>query len=118
MPEQLYDQFRSLSPKVTGGLIRMRSDTFRDSAVPAKYKILSALAIVVATKCEPCINGYTKMAFEAGTTEAELIEFLNVAITESGCPGEQWAMKAFKTYSDLNAGVKYENADICCHDKG
>ena len=34
MSEQLYDRFRRLSPKVTGGLIRMRSDTFRDSAVP------------------------------------------------------------------------------------
>jgi len=28
------------------------------------------------------------MAYEAGTTEAELVEFLNVAVTESGCPGE------------------------------
>ncbi len=41
MSEKLYDKFRRLSPKVTGGLIRMRSDTFKDSAVPAKYKILS-----------------------------------------------------------------------------
>jgi hypothetical protein len=28
------------------------------------------------------------MAYEAGTSESELVEFLNVAITESGCPGE------------------------------
>jgi len=39
-----------------------------------------------------------------------------VAITESGCPGEQWAMIALKTYSDLEAGKKFEAADICCHD--
>ena len=117
MSEQLYDKFRRLSPKVTGGLIRMRSDTFKDSVVPAKYKILSALAIVVATKCEPCIIGYTKMAYEAETTESELVEFLNVAITESGCPGEQWAMIALKTYSELEAGKKFEAADICCHEE-
>jgi AhpD family alkylhydroperoxidase len=113
MSEQLYDQFRRLSPKVTGGLIRMRSDTFRDSAVPAKYKILSALVIAVAAKCEPCINGYTKMAHEAGTTEAELVEFLNVAITESGCPGEQWAIKSLQVFKDLEDGKNIE-ADICC----
>ena len=112
MSELLYDQFRRLSPKVTGGLIRMRSDTFRDSAVPAKYKILSALAIVVATKCKPCINGYTKMAYEAGTTEAELVEFLNVSITESGCPGEQWAMKSLRVFKDSHyigiwGGLRY-----------
>ena len=76
MSEQLYDRLRRLSPKVTGGLIRMRSETFKDTTVPAKYKILSALTIVVATKCEPCIVGYTKMAYEAGTSEAELVEFL------------------------------------------
>ena len=116
MSEQLYDQFRALSPKVTGGLIRMRSDTFRDSEVPAKYKILAALAIVVATRCEPCIKGYTKMAYEAGASQIELIEFLNVAVTESGCPGEQWALLALKTFNEIEDGMDV-NADICCHDE-
>jgi hypothetical protein len=59
----------------------------------------------------------TKMAYEAGTTEAELVEFLNVAITEPGCPGEKWAMTALKTYGDLDAGKKFEAADICCRDE-
>jgi len=117
MTDILYDKFRRLSPKVTGGLIRMRSETFKDSAVPAKYKILSALAIVVATKCEPCIKGYTKMAYDAGATEDELVEFLNVAITESGCPGEQWALLALKTYGDLNAGKRIDAAEICCREE-
>ena len=89
-----YDKLRRLSPKVTGSLVRMRAETFKDSVVPAKYKILAALAIVVATRCEPCIKGYTKLAFEAGATEAEFVELLNVAITESGCPGAQWTMTA------------------------
>jgi len=57
------------------------------------------------------------MAYEAGTTESELVEILNVAITESGCPGEQWAMIALKNYSELEDGKKLEAADICCHDK-
>ena len=117
MSEPLYEKLRRLSPRVTGGLVRMRSETFKDAAVPAKYKILSALTIVVATKCEPCITGYTKMAYESGATEDELVEFLNVAITESGCPGEQWAMVALKTYGDLKAGKKIDAADICCHDE-
>jgi AhpD family alkylhydroperoxidase len=115
MPDNTYEKLRKLSPKVTGSLIRMRSETFKDAAAPAKYKILAALGIVVATKCEPCIKGYTKMAYEAGATQDELIEFLNVAITESGCPGEQWAMLALDTYDQLDAGATI-NADICCHD--
>lgn len=63
MGEDLYQELRRLSPKVTGGLIRMREDTFRDGAVPARYKILTALVVVVVTKCESCIKAYTKMAF-------------------------------------------------------
>lgn len=115
MPDALYPEFRKLSPKVTGGLIRMRKETFKDATVPAKYKILAALSIVVATKCEPCITGYTKMAYQAGATREELVEFLNVALTEAGCPAEQWSLKAFEVYRDLEQG-KHIEGDICCEE--
>ena len=75
MPEDFYTEFRRLSTKVTGGLARMREETFKDAAVPAKYKILAALVVVVVTKCEPCIRAYTKMAFQSGVTLAELFGF-------------------------------------------
>lgn len=114
MPESLYTEFRKLNPKVTGGLIRMRGETFRDASVPAKYKILAALVVVIVTKCEPCIRGYTKMAFQKGVTQDELIEFLNVAITEGGCPGETWAMKAFQAYKELEEGKEIEE-ELCCN---
>lgn len=96
MVENLYTELRRLNPKVTGGLVRMREKAFRDSVVPARYKVLAALAIVVVTKCEPCVKAYTKMSYQLGVTQEELIEFLNVAMTEGGCPGEQWALKAFQ----------------------
>lgn len=114
--ENTYDKLRRVSPKVTGGLVRMRSETFKDAAVPGKYKLLAALAVVVATRCNPCIKGYAKLVYEAGVTEPDLVEFLNVAITESGCPGEQWAMIALRTYTDLEAGQSV-NADICCREE-
>jgi hypothetical protein len=43
MTDRNYMELRQLSPKVTGGLIRMRAETFRDAVVPAKYKILAAM---------------------------------------------------------------------------
>lgn len=117
MYDDIYGEFRKLSPKVTGGLVRMREETFRDSAVAAKYKILAALAIVVVTKCEPCIRAYSRMAYEAGIRLEELVEFLNVAITEGGCPAEQWALKAFQVYKELEEGRGVEE-EICCRVKG
>jgi AhpD family alkylhydroperoxidase len=113
MNDDLYKDLRKLSPKVTGGLVRMREETFKEGSVPSKYKVLAALSIVVATKCEPCIRGYTKLAYQAGTDEQELIEFLNVAMTESGCPGEQWAMKSLQVFRDLQSG-KHIEGSICC----
>ena len=117
MADNLYAEFRKSSPKVTGGLIRMRAETFRDDVIPAKYKILAALAIVIVTKCEPCIKAYTKMAYQVGTTKEEFIEFLNVAMTEGGCPAEMWALKAYQTYKDLQHG-KTIDEEICCEHDG
>ena len=113
MAEDIYTEFRKLSPKVTGGLVRMREETFKDAAVPAKYKILAALAIVVVEKCEPCIRAYTKMAYKAGVSMEELLEFLNVAMTEGGCPGEEWSLKAYATYKELQQGKEIKE-EVCC----
>ena len=113
MAENLYSEFRKKSPKVTGGLVRMREETFRDVAVPAKYKVLAALAIVVVEKCEPCIRAYTKLAFEKGATLDEMLEFLNVSMTEGGCPAEQWALKAYSAYEELTEG-KPVTEEVCC----
>lgn len=113
MSTMVYEEFRKLTPKVTGGLVRMRAETFKEGEVPAKYKMLAALAIVTVMKCEPCIRAYAKMAFNAGVTEKELLEFLNVAMTEGGCPGEQWAMKALQAFRDLMHGKTIEE-EVCC----
>ena len=91
---------RRLAPEVTGALVRMRQKAYKDGAVPAKYKILTALAISVAIRCEPCIKGYVKMAKEQGVRREELLEFLEVAMTMQGCPGEEWSIKALSFWEE------------------
>jgi AhpD family alkylhydroperoxidase len=116
MTKGIYKKFRKLTPNVTGGLVRMREDTFRDAVVPAKYKVLTALAVVVSQKCEPCMRAYTKMAVGMGATEEEIIEFLNVAMTEGGCPAEQWALKAYAAFKELKEGGEIDEA-VCCREE-
>ncbi len=111
-----YAEFRKLSPKITSALIKMRQESFKNGAVRGKYKVLTALAIVVVTKCEPCVRSYVKSAIRAGVTEEELTEFLNVAITEGGCPAEQWAIKAYKFYKELKQSKQIEE-ELCCQDE-
>ena len=112
--ERLFGELRRLSPEVTGGLLRMRQEAYRDGAVPAKYKLLAALALSVAIRCEPCIRAYVEMAHEKGITQAELIEFLEVAMTMQGCPGEEWALKAYAAFKECAQGAESTAGMTCC----
>jgi len=110
----LFAELRRLSPKVTGGLLRMRQEAYRDAAVPAKYKLLTAMAISITIRCEPCIRAYVQMAFDKGISRDELIEFLEVAMTMQGCPGEEWALKAFAAYKACTSKDKPTTDTTCC----
>jgi len=112
--ERLFGELRRLSPKVTGSLLRMRQEAYRDGAVPAKYKLLAALALSAAIRCEPCIRAYVKLACEKGVTQDELVEFLEVAMTMQGCPGEEWALKAYAAYKECISGNEQVSAAPCC----
>jgi alkylhydroperoxidase/carboxymuconolactone decarboxylase family protein YurZ len=109
-----FEELRRLSPKVTGGLLRMRQEAYRDATVAAKYKLLTAMAISIALRCEPCIQAYVNMAYEKGMTQDELIEFLEVAMTMQGCPGEEWALKAWAAYKEIVTGNQVTPAISCC----
>lgn len=115
---ELFAELRKLTPKVTGGLLRMRQEAYRDGTVAAKYKLLTAMAISIALRCEPCIRAYVQMACGKGVTQDELIEFLEVAMTMQGCPGEEWALKAYAAYKDCLAGVATEDLSVCCKTPG
>ncbi len=113
-PKSLFAELRRLSPRVTGDLLRMRQVAYGDGAVPSKYKLLTALAISIAIRCEPCIRAYVKMAYDKGASQEELIEFLEVAMTMQGCPGEEWALKAYGFYKELLSGQTQDLTETCC----
>ena len=113
----LFAELRKLSPVVNGGLLRMRQQAYRDGAVAAKYKLLAAMGISIAIRCEPCIRAYVQMAYRQGISQEELVEFLEVAMTMQGCPGEEWALKAYAAYKDCMDGQPGSASTACCqHD--
>lgn len=109
-----FTELRRLSPKVTGGLLRMRQEAYGDGAVPAKYKLLTAMAISIAIRCKPCIRAYVQMAADKEISQQELIEFLDVAMTMQGCPGEEWALKAYAMYKEYVDHGATSDATGCC----
>ena len=112
--DKQFTELRRLSPKVTGGLLRMRQEAYREGVVSAKHKLLAAMAISIAIRCEPCIRAYVQMAVDKRTSQEELIEFLEVAMTMQGCPGEEWALKAYAAYKDCLDGKSTSDASSCC----
>lgn len=112
--DSIFAELRRLSPKVTGGLLRMRQEAYRDGVIPAKHKLLTAMAISIAIRCEPCIRAYVQMACNKGITQEELIEFLEVAMTMQGCPGEEWALKAYAAYKECLDREATSDAKACC----
>ena len=112
--ESLFAEMRRLSPKVTGGIMRARQAAYENGTVAGKYKLLTALAISSAIRCEPCIRAYVKLALDQGATQEELVEFLNVAMVMQGCPGEEWALKAYGVYKELLSSKTQELTEACC----
>lgn len=113
--DSIFAELRRLSPKVTGGLLRMRQETYRDAAVAAKYKLLAAVVVSITIRCEPCIRAYVQMAVEKGIAREELIEFLEVAMTMQGCPGEEWALKALAAFKECVSGQQSTDTVCCSH---
>lgn len=116
--EGLFAELRRLSPQVTGGLLRMRQETYRDATVAAKYKLLTAMVVSITIRCEPCIRAYVRMAHDKGVSQEELIELLEVAMTMQGCPGEEWALKAYAAFKECLMGGPIDKTALCCEHGG
>lgn len=111
--ESLSKELARLSPEITSSITKMRQVAYTTGEVPSKYKLLTAAAMSVVIRCEPCIRAYVEWAAKKGATKEELVEFLNVAMTMQGCPGEEWALKALQAYDELIEG-KAVSTDGCC----
>jgi AhpD family alkylhydroperoxidase len=58
-----------------------------DGALPAKTKVLMALAVVASQRCEACTVSQIKSALNHGATKEEIMETMGVIFLTSGAPG-------------------------------
>ncbi len=111
--ESVTKELARMSPEITAGIAKLRQIAFASGEVPGKYKLLAAAAISVAIRCEPCIRAYVEWAAKKGASKQELVEFLNVAMTMQGCPGEEWSLKALQAYDELIEETSTASNDCC-----
>ena len=64
--------------------LELEEKAFSAGALNKKTKELMALSISIVTKCEPCMEWHLDQALQAGATDAEIYETIDVAIEMGG----------------------------------
>ena len=64
--------------------LELEEKAFGNGALNKKTKELMALSISIVTKCEPCMEWHLDQALQAGATDEEVYETIDVAIEMGG----------------------------------
>ena len=75
---------------------RCNSKLLSDGALPAKVKILVALAVVASKQCERCTVVQMQSALKNGATKEEIMELMDVIFITSGAPAVAACRDALK----------------------
>lgn len=67
-----------------------------DGVLPAKTKILMALAVVASKQCESCVMSQMRSAIHNGATKEEIMETMEVISITSGAPAVAACREALK----------------------
>jgi len=70
--------------KTYHSLLNIEEIAFCNGALSKKIKELMALSISIVTKCEPCMEWHLDKSLEAGATDDEVYEAIDVAIEMGG----------------------------------
>ncbi|OUJ18684.1 Damma-carboxymuconolactone decarboxylase-like protein [Methanonatronarchaeum thermophilum] len=95
LPEVL-QTIEDIEPENLGRYRRCNNKILQDGALPAKTKILVALAVVASKQCEPCTESQMKSALNNGATKEEIMELMEVIFITSGAPAVAACKDALK----------------------
>lgn len=107
--------YRDLTQSISAGLSTLRTSTpevmksfnelgrsaTADGVLDAKTKELIALALSVATRCEPCIGFHTKALVKLGATRQQVDEVLGVTTYMGGGPSLMYAAHAIAAFDEF-----------------
>jgi AhpD family alkylhydroperoxidase len=72
------------------------------------HKELIALGISIRINCEPCIQSHVRKALEAGASEQQIIETIEVSIEMGGGPAtvsSRFALNVLEYYQNKKKGT-------------
>jgi len=79
MQEHPLKTLERLDPKLLNLVEETRQLAFSDGALPRKFKLLVALALLAANGAEAGVKSLAQVAIQAGATKEEIVELLRVS---------------------------------------
>jgi AhpD family alkylhydroperoxidase len=95
---------RDTSPAVMKAFSEMSRAAHAGQALNPKTKELIALAIGVATRCQPGIAYHAEGAAKAGASREEIAETLAMSVYMGAGPSVMYAAHALEAFDTLNTG--------------
>lgn len=81
-----FSKMKKQMPETVSGFGGLFGNVMKDGAMGLLEKELTAVAIGVALKCQPCIKLHVKKSLEAGATAEQILEAASVAVMMAGGP--------------------------------
>lgn len=94
---------RAGAPGVMKGFASLGSAAMAPGVIDAKTKELMALALGVASRCDPCIGYHVQALVKLGATRQELDETLGVVVYMGGGPSLMYAASAIAAFDEFSA---------------
>lgn len=96
-----HGQWLRLNSKVYNAAMKLEEAAFVDGALSRKQKELIALGIGVITDCQSCMQWHMEQAKQAGATQREVVEAIEVAIEMGVVPAAVHARFALEVMDSL-----------------
>ncbi|CAN5919501.1 carboxymuconolactone decarboxylase family protein [soil metagenome] len=94
---------RAGTPEVMKNFSGLGRAAMADGVLSAKTKELMALALGVASRCDPCIGYHVQALVKLGATRQELDEMLGVVVYMGGGPSLMYAANAIAAFEEFSA---------------
>ena len=114
--------YREITSSVSASLAKLRADIHdttrgftalaqaatKDGALDKKTKELIAMALSVASRCDPCIGFHAETLVKLGATRAEFEDMLGMCIYMGGGPSLMYAGHALDAFVEFGGAPARE----------
>lgn len=94
-------KLRADIPDTTRGFSALAQAASRDGALDKKSKELIAMALSVASRCDPCVGFHAQALVKLGCTRAEFEDMLGMCIYMGGGPSLMYAAQALAAFEEF-----------------